>query len=146
MPPIRTDKSRSGDYDKELPSLRNMYISVSRTKPYVGNKWNCQLNIVDDCFGLEKRVRLSSIDFEQVKFAIEDLLDVNIEMRYENDDEDGEDWCLVWPMSESGKLGRISDDVSLQAAVQDYRRAGKSIVELSVIKNKGNHAFNKLEL
>lgn len=142
MPPIRTDKPRleAGDnIEKKLPSLRKIFVSISRVKPYVGPKWNCQLSI-DDCTIVSgERIRLSSIEFTQTKFAIGDLL--NVDIRQDSDDEDGERWSLVWPMSESRRLGRVSDDVSLQAAVQDYRRAGKSIVELYVIKNKGKHVF-----
>ncbi|KAH0363548.1 hypothetical protein KCU65_g7372, partial [Aureobasidium melanogenum] len=138
MSPIRTDKPRleAGDNnDKKLPSLRNMYISVSRVKPYVGPKWNCQLSI-KHCIFIRNPVNLSSLNFTLAMSEIEVQLDIDIETKDEDGDDDGENWCLVWPMSESGKLGRVYDDVSLQAAVQDYRRAGKSIVELYVIKNK----------
>lgn len=98
MPPIRTTRSYSRTQDKELPPLRGMYISVSRVKPYVGNKWNCQIDLVEDCIDLcaGDPVRVSSIDVSPLKIVIDNVLEVDTRVTEEDgDDENGEGWCLV---------------------------------------------------
>ncbi|KAG9595326.1 hypothetical protein KCU77_g5021, partial [Aureobasidium melanogenum] len=139
MPPIRTDKSRTkpdDDNDKKLPSLHNMFISVSRVKPYVGSQWNCQTSLQRCAFSnsSQKHLELSELDYYKLETIIEGDLDV-----YVGDgstEEQGKDWCLVWSMFDSGQLGRVYDNGSFQSAVEDHRHTHKRIVQLYVIDSK----------
>lgn len=139
MPPIRTDKSRvkhDDNNDKKRPSLGDMYVSVSRVKPFAGSEWNCQVSLKDILYHIQgqKHFELSKLEFYELHVIIENDLGVCMEEGLLSDD--GKDWCLVWHMFDSGQLGRVYDDVSFQSAVEDHRRAYKSIVQLYVIESK----------
>ncbi|KAG9556524.1 hypothetical protein KCU71_g11435, partial [Aureobasidium melanogenum] len=138
MPPIRTDKSRvKAEYRdrKKRPSLGKMSVSVSRVKPFIGSNWNCQafLRYCVCPFPGRKHFELSELDFDRLEDLLGDDLNVHVS---ESEDEDGKDWCLVWYMFDSGQLGRVYDDLSFQCAVEDFRRAHKTIVQLYVIESK----------
>ncbi|CAD0110280.1 unnamed protein product [Aureobasidium uvarum] len=137
MPPVRTTRSRSDKRDKKCPSLRNMYISVSRTKPFSGRKWNIQISVLQRCEWRGTRPALDKLHFGLLAEEIDSGLGVDITGPLEGEEEDSEDgdatFTLVWRMSESGKFGRVYDHMSLQAVMQDHRRARKHIVELFIM-------------
>ncbi|KAH0284933.1 hypothetical protein M436DRAFT_84384 [Aureobasidium namibiae CBS 147.97] len=143
MPPIRTakcDTKSDVDSKKKRPSLANMFISVSRVKPYTATNWNSQIRISRCLLKPDvdaKHVELSSLVFSRLQKVIElDLTDVKIGLEEDDEEFDGITWCLVWRMSGSGQLGRVYDSDSFQSAVQDHRRGYKNIVQLYIIGSK----------
>ncbi|CAD0093545.1 unnamed protein product [Aureobasidium mustum] len=133
MPPIRT--ASDDNKPKEHPSPTNMFVFVSRVQPYRGLNWNAQFQLwqFDDKSNRPwKRLKLRKIEFRVLRQFIERDLDVDIAL--EDPAEFDITWCLVWRMSESGRLGRIIDDDSFLAAVEDHRRAYKNTLDLYVIR------------
>ncbi|KAG9596649.1 hypothetical protein KCU77_g4059, partial [Aureobasidium melanogenum] len=137
MPPIRTEKSHIKSNDKKRPSLHNMYVSISRRKPFTGSRWNCQASLLGCSYQNSdpKQFGLSDLDFVKIQGIIEG--DLSVDVTEDEKDEDGKDWCLVWYMFDSDQLGHVYDDVSFQSAVQDHRRAHKHIVQLYIVESKG---------
>jgi hypothetical protein len=140
MPPVRTDKSRvkpDDNNDKKRSSLGDMFVSVSRVKPYVGSQWNCQTSLqlcaISD--SSQKNLELSELDYYRLETIIEEEMGVHVGEG--STEEQGEDWCLVWYMFDSGQLGRVYDNGSFQSAVEDYRHTHKRIVQLYIIDSKG---------
>lgn len=137
MPPTRKDKSHVKPDDsnqKKPPSLRKMFVSVSRVKPYIGPKWNCQAPL--RCCAYDKDYfEFSYLSFNQLQSVIE--ADLGVDVGEAERDDKGKDWCLIWHMFDSGQLGRVYDDESFRSAVEDHRRAYKSIVQFYIIESKG---------
>ncbi|CAD0083785.1 unnamed protein product [Aureobasidium vineae] len=119
-----------------------MYISVSRIRPYVGSKWNAHISvpILSDNININC-ISITSLEFGVVVEWLGEDLGIDFTVGPNRKDDVGDDWCLVWRSLESGNLGRVYDDTSLQAAVQDYRRAHRHVVDLFVIKGKGKCLF-----
>lgn len=125
---------------QERPSLANMFVSVSRVKPYAGTMWNAQisLRLILDHPGAE----LTSLSFSVLKeCTVGDLTDLDLCGEEDEIESEGKTMCLVWRMSESGQLGRVYDNDSFQSAVEDHRRAYKNIVQLYIIEPKGKWIY-----
>jgi len=144
MPPVLTAECDTGsdvNSEKKRPSIANMFISVSRVKPYTGTNWNSQIRIwrcMEEPDVTAEHIESSSLDFSRLQKVIElDLTDVKIGLGEDDEDFYGITWCLVWRMFESGQLGRVYDNDSFQSAVQDHRRECKNIVQLYIIDSKG---------
>jgi hypothetical protein len=129
MPAIRTTRSHR---KRKRPSIGHMFVSVTRVKPYTGNKWNFQLRLSlcgENSYENPKHLALSSLSFHTFESCIKtDPTDLKVD--------DGT-WSIVWRMSDSEQLDRVYDDHSFQSAGEDHTRAYKSIVQLYIIKSKG---------
>lgn len=126
---------------QERPSIADMFVSVSRVKPYTGTMRNAQISVKNLLPQQSKPIKppeLSFLAFEDLKTCIaEDLTDLGISEGEDDIECDGKIMSLVWLMSESGQLGRVYDDDSFQCAVEDHRLAYKNIVQLYIIDSKG---------
>jgi hypothetical protein len=109
-----------------------MFVSVTRVKPYTGNKWNFQLRLSlcsENSYENLKHLELPSLSLHTFESCIKtDPTDLKVD--------DGT-WSIVWRMSDSEQLDRVYDDHSFQSAGEDHTRAYKSIVQLYIIKSKG---------
>jgi len=126
---------------QERPSIANMFVSVSRIKPYTGTMWNAQISLrhLQDQFGrIAEHAKLTCLSFEILRsYLADELTDLDISQGEDDIECDGKIMSLVWRISELGQLGRVHDDDSFQCAVEDHRRECKYIVQLYIIDSKG---------
>lgn len=46
-------------------------------------------------------------------------------------------WMLVWRIDESGELGYVKGDETLEAAIVHYQNAGKNLIQFYVVRKEG---------
>lgn len=116
------------------PELGHMIVSVNRQKIVSDNMdWTTQFPLEDLRSSKSGAFSIDRLSHSRLLGELSEKIRSNVE---------SEGNSVVWVMSTIDQLGIVRDNGSLKAAVLDHQIAGKHIVQLYVVREKGKSAIS----
>lgn len=116
------------------PELEHMIVSINRQKLVSDDmEWTTQFPLNDLRNSTTGDFLINQLSYSRLIGEISDKIRSNV----------GEEGLsVVWVMSAINQLGIVRDNGSLKAAVLDHQHAGKHIIQLYVVREKGKSAVS----
>ncbi|KAH0160023.1 hypothetical protein KCU67_g6889, partial [Aureobasidium melanogenum] len=111
------------------PEARNMIVSISRHKNSLEDLTFTYQFPLSTIRSLDKDLFVQTSTFPSWAVArLRSLVEIGLHTSLT-------DMSMVWRLSESDQIATISDAETLCAAILDHQNAGKSMIQLNLVKN-----------